>query len=125
MSDLKTILLVEDEELFRGMLADLLRFDDYEVIEASGGDEAVAAAASHSGQINLVITDINLHGMTGVELVEQLTQKHPSLRVIYMSGDTLAGAVGDAKVHPGAAFLQKPFDSTTLLDKVRELLAAA
>ncbi|MDB6057867.1 MAG: sensor hybrid histidine kinase [Verrucomicrobiales bacterium] len=125
MSEPKTILLVEDEELFRGMLADLLRFDDYNVIEACGGDEAIAAADSHSGQIDIVITDINLQGMTGVELVERLAQKHPRLAVIYMSGDTLAGAVGDAKVHPGAAFLQKPFESTALLDKVRELLSAA
>jgi DNA-binding NtrC family response regulator len=120
----KTILLVEDEELFRGMLADLLRFDDYNVIEANNGDEAVAQVDSHSGQIDLVVTDINMHGMTGVELVNRLTEKHSSLGVIYMSGDTLAGAVGNAKIHPRAEFLQKPFESTTLLNKVRDVLNA-
>ena len=123
MSDLKTILLAEDEDLFRGMLADLLRFDDYNVLEASNGQEAVSAADSHAGRIDLVITDINLHGMTGLELAEQLVQKHSGMGIIYMSGDTLSGAIGHAKVQPGAAFLQKPFDSTALLDKVREVLA--
>ncbi len=120
----KTILLVEDEELLRGMLADLLRFDDYNVLEANNGDEAVAAADSHSGPLHLVITDINLHGMTGMEVVDRLTQKHSDLGVIYMSGDTLSGAIGSAKVHPGAAFLQKPFESTALLNTVRDVLTA-
>lgn len=125
MSAPKTILLAEDEELFRSMLADLLRFDDYNVLEAGSGDEAVSAAESHSGPIDLVITDINLHGMTGVELAERLVRKHSSMGIIYMSGDTLSGAAGNGKVQPGAAFLQKPFESTTLLDKVREVLAVA
>lgn len=125
MSVPKTILLAEDEDLFRGMLADLLRFDDYNVLEASSGDEAVSAADSHSGHIDLIITDINLHGMTGIELAERLVQKYSSMGIIYMSGDTLSGAVGHGKVHPGASFLQKPFDSTAFLDKVREVLAVA
>jgi DNA-binding response OmpR family regulator len=126
MSVPKTILLAEDEDLFRSMLADLLRFDDYNVLEASNGDEAVSAADSHSGRIDLVITDINLHGMTGLELAERLIQKHSGMGIIYMSGDTLSGAAaGRGHVQPGAAFLQKPFESTALLDKVREVLALA
>jgi two-component system cell cycle sensor histidine kinase/response regulator CckA len=123
MSDTaKTILLVEDEELFRGMLADILRFDDYTVLEAGNGDEAVFVAGSHPAPIHLIVTDINLHGMTGIELTDQLVQRHPSLGIIYMSGDTLSAAVGDGKVRDGAQFLQKPFDSTAFLDKVRETL---
>lgn len=123
MSALRTILLAEDEELFRSMLADLLRFDDYNVLEASNGHEAVSAADAHSGRIDLIITDINLHGMTGLELADRLVQKHSGMGIIYMSGDTLSGATGHGKVHPGAAFLQKPFESTALLEKVREVLA--
>jgi two-component system, cell cycle sensor histidine kinase and response regulator CckA len=124
MSDPKTILLVEDEELFRGMLADLLRFDDYNVLEAESGDTAVKVANLHPGKIDLLITDINLHGMTGLELADQLIQQHNGLGILYMSGDTLSGAACGGKVQPGAQFLQKPFESTTLLDKVRETLQA-
>lgn len=122
MSDQKTILLVEDEELFRGMLADLLRFDDYNVLDAASGDEALAANDSHSGRIDLLITDINLHGITGVELANKLVQRHNQLGVLYMSGDTLEGAAGPGNVQRDAHFLQKPFEASALLNKVRQLL---
>jgi two-component system cell cycle sensor histidine kinase/response regulator CckA len=122
MSDSKTILLVEDEELFRGMLGDLLRFDDYNVLEAASGDEALGVASSHAGGIDLVVTDINLNGMNGLELTHELIKQHPRMGIIYMSGDTLSGAVGDEKIPDGAQFLPKPFESTALLDKVRQTL---
>lgn len=122
MSDSKTILLVEDEELFRSMLADLLRFDDYSVMEAASGDEALTAARSHVGCIDLVVTDINLSGMTGLQLTNELLKQHPRMGIIYMSGDTLSGAFGDEKMPDGAQFLPKPFESTALLEKVRQTL---
>src|SRR4051812_29369832 len=122
MSDQKTILLVEDEELFRGMLADLLRFDDYRVLDAGSGDTALAAAESHGGTIDLLITDINLYGITGLELADKLAERHSNLGVLYMSGDTLEGAAGEANVRPDAHFLQKPFEASALLDKVRQIL---
>lgn len=125
MSDLKTILLVEDEELFRGMLGDLLRFDDHNVLEAGSGDEALSVATAHNGQIDLVLTDINLQGMNGLQLTGELMKQHPRMGIIFMSGDTLSGAAGDEKVPDGAQFLQKPFESTALLDKVRETLKLA
>jgi two-component system cell cycle sensor histidine kinase/response regulator CckA len=123
MSDSKTILLVEDEELFRGMLGDLLRFDDYNVLEAGSGDEALDVVGAHSGPIDLVLTDINLNGMNGLQLTNRLKEQHPRMGIIYMSGDTLSGAAGDEKVPEGAQFLPKPFESTALLDKVRETLS--
>jgi DNA-binding NtrC family response regulator len=122
MSEPKTILLVEDEELFRSMLADLLRFDDYNVMEAGTGDEALTAARSHPGQIDLVVTDINLDGMTGLQMTNEMMKQHPRMGIIYMSGDTFYGAFGDANIPTGAQFLQKPFESTALLAKVRETL---
>jgi two-component system cell cycle sensor histidine kinase/response regulator CckA len=122
MSDSKTILLVEDEELFRGMLGDLLRFDDHNVLEAGSGDEALSVAGSHQGEIDLVVTDINLQGMTGLELANHLMKQHPRMGIIYMSGDTLPGAAGGDEVPTGVQFLQKPFESTVLLNKVRETL---
>ena len=125
MSDSKTILLVEDEELFRGMLGDLLRFDDYNVLEAASGDEALGVAGSHGGGIDLIVTDINLNGMNGVTLTHELMKQHPRMGIIYMSGDTLSGAVGGEKIPDGAQFLPKPFESTALLDKVRQTLEAS
>src|SRR5262249_25107129 len=122
MNDSKTILLVEDEELFRTMLGDLLRFDDYHVLEAGGGDEALGVAGAHAVQIDLVVTDINLSGMTGLQLTRELIKQHPRIGIIYMSGDTLSGATGDEQVPAGAGFLQKPFESAAFLDKVRKTL---
>jgi DNA-binding NtrC family response regulator len=104
------------------MLADLLRFDDYNVLEAGSGADAMTVAQTHSGPIDLVITDINLHGMSGVELTQKLVQQYPRIGIIYMSGDALSAAAGAGNVQPAAQFLQKPFASTALLDTVRRVL---
>lgn len=124
MSESKTILLVEDEDLFRGMLADVLRFDDYNVVEAGSGDEALTVASSQSA-IDLVVTDINLNGLTGLQLTNELLKQHPRMGIIYMSGDTQSGAFGGEKVPEGAQFLPKPFESTALLAKIRQTLCMA
>lgn len=118
----ETVLVVEDAEAMRKMTCDFLLSRGYTVLEAKDGPEAIGLAASHPGQIHLLVTDLVMPGMNGRELAEQLCATYENLRVLYISGYT-----GDAVVRLGildgaAAFLQKPFTLHSLASKVREVL---
>lgn len=114
----ETILLVEDEEFVRTLLAEVLRGRGYSVIEALDGADALRQFDRH-GSIDLLVTDVVMPGMPGPALVEQLSRRHPRLRVLFLSG-----YAGDASILPDASFLQKPFTPSTLARKVREVLDA-
>jgi PAS domain S-box-containing protein len=118
----ETILLVEDEESVRQLVRDTLASKGYKVIEAEGGDSGLAAALSHPGAIDLVITDVVMPGMGGRDLVKQLAQARPETKVLYLSGYTEDAIVSDGSIDKGTAFLQKPFSLIHLSKKVRELL---
>jgi CheY-like chemotaxis protein len=121
----ETILLVEDEESVRQLVRETLAARGYHVIEACNGNAALALAASQSETIHLVITDIVMPGLSGHELVEQLTPARPSIKVLYLSGyaqDALATPLASGAQK---AFLQKPFTLQSLSRKVREVLGPA
>jgi len=118
----ETILLVEDEESMRQLAAEYLRGKGYTVLVAEDPDAAIAIAATHSGPIHLLLTDVILPGMSGVKLAERLATSHPQRRVLYVSGYT-----ADAIVHHGGqganfAFLSKPFSLSSLARKIRTVL---
>ena len=91
------------------------------MLEASHGTAALAVAAAHPGPIALLLTDIVMPEMTGVELAQRLLAARPSLRVLFMSGyapnDVLDGSLG-----PHSDFQPKPFTAAILASRVRELL---
>jgi signal transduction histidine kinase/ActR/RegA family two-component response regulator len=119
----ETILVVEDNVEVRGLAISALKMQGYTMLEASNGEEALRLAAAHSGDIHLLLTDIVMPGMSGRALAEQLTARHPQLRVIYMSGYT--HEVIDAHMavpEPGQPFLQKPFTTQEVVRAVREAL---
>jgi two-component system, cell cycle sensor histidine kinase and response regulator CckA len=118
----ETILLVEDEESVRQLVRDTLTAKGYKVIDAENGEAGLAAAKSHKGKINLVITDVVMPGMGGRELVKQLATTHPGTKVLYLSGYTEDAIVSDGSIEKGTAFLQKPFTLQNLSRKVREVL---
>ena len=121
MHDPKTILLAEDEDLFRSMLADLLRFDDYNVLEAGNGDEAVSAADAHSGRIDLVITDINLHGMTGLELASRLRADRWRFPILLITAAPSPAIVTRATPLGIETVLRKPFAESDIVAFVEGL----
>jgi two-component system cell cycle sensor histidine kinase/response regulator CckA len=118
----ETVLLVEDEESVRQLVRDTLVAKGYKVLEAEGGESGLAAAASHQGKIDLVITDVVMPGMGGRDLVKHLAKARPGTKVLYLSGYTEDAIVSDGSIESGTAFLQKPFSLQNLSRKVREVL---
>jgi two-component system cell cycle sensor histidine kinase/response regulator CckA len=117
----ETILLVEDEALVRAVASSTLRAKGYRVLEAVNGVEALAVAAAHHGPIELLVTDVVLPQMGGVELATNLARVRPETRVLYTSGYTQDPVVLQGAASEGA-YLPKPYVGEALARRVRELL---
>lgn len=121
-----TILLVDDEELLRAGVQEMLEMSGYTVITAPNGHEAMACLNQHA--IDLVITDLVMPKMDGVDFVEQLREIWPDVPVIVVSGSTrnIMQRYGiDSIQVPGAdASLSKPFKGVDLLSQIKSLLAS-
>ena len=89
--------------------------------EAAGGDEALAAWE----EVDVLVTDVVMPGMTGQELAQVAVERNPDLRVVYMSGHTEDVLVRNGARERDLAFVQKPFTRDTLLRAVEDALAAA
>jgi two-component system cell cycle sensor histidine kinase/response regulator CckA len=118
----ETILLVEDNAEVRGLARQVLERQGYTLLEAGNGQQALALAASHTGPIHLLLTDVIMPGMSGSSLSERLVQSHPDVRILYMSGYTDDTIRHHGVLGTGIAFLQKPFNSSDLARKVRTVL---
>jgi two-component system, cell cycle sensor histidine kinase and response regulator CckA len=116
------ILLVEDEDAVRLVAARVLRNEGYTVVEARNGQDALGFLEEHGSSVDLVLTDVVMPDMGGLELAAQLRTSRPQLKLIYMSGYA-EGDKLDPQFRPfDASFLQKPFSAIDLLVKVREVL---
>jgi len=118
----ETVLLVEDEQSVRELVRDTLIGKGYRVVEAENGETGLTMAAKHEGNIDLVITDVVMPGMGGREMAQRLTETHPKIKVLYLSGYTEDTVVSEGAAESGTAFLQKPFTLQHLSRKVREVL---
>ncbi len=120
-----TVLLVEDEDMVRGLVRETLELAGYEVLEARHGKEALTVCDQHPGPIHLMVTDVVMPEMGGPELVKHLPARRSGMKVLFLSGHAQA-----AFDHPGltstkAAFLQKPFALDAFTRKVRDVLDEA
>ena len=118
----ETILVAEDEAALRSIAERILRRAGYDVITAASGPEALALAEQHPGPIHLLLSDVVMPDMSGLDLAERLTRTAPQLRVVLMSGytnDPRLQAVGSSAI---CHFLPKPFTATELLRRVRTAL---
>lgn len=117
----ETILLAEDSKMVRELTRELLEARGYKIIEASNGEEALEICRTHSGAIDLILSDIIMLKMTGRELAEQAVQLRPGIKVVLMSGyaDEITT---DQIVKTGFQFIAKPFTSNALATKIRETL---
>jgi two-component system cell cycle sensor histidine kinase/response regulator CckA len=120
----ETILLVEDDEAVRELTEMVLQSYGYHVLVAEEPTHAQELSDTPGQNIALVLTDVVMPSMSGRELVRRLTDKHPHLRVLYMSGYTDNVITSGGVLEPGLAFLQKPFTPASLASKVREVLDA-
>jgi len=116
------LLLVEDDKSVRDLAARIFRERGYKVTVAAEGTEALRAFAAAPDQIDLVVTDLIMPGMSGRELVQALHHIRPNLKALYVSGYTEDEIVRRGLHDPGVAFLQKPFTADVLVSRVRALL---
>ena len=118
----ETVLLVDDEESVRSMVSDALKLYGYNVLEAGNGEEAIQVAGKHSGEIDLLVTDLVMPRMGGRELAENLRPFHSNMKILFISGYTAQAAVNLGVLDQDAPFLHKPFSIDTFLLKVREVI---
>lgn len=120
----QTILVVEDEGAVRLILRESLLRAGYRVLEAAHGGEALAVAASHEGELHLLLCDLVLPGMSGVVLAERLAERHPGLRTVFMSGHDEEAIERYGLQMDRVCYLGKPFTRATLTERIREALEA-
>jgi two-component system, cell cycle sensor histidine kinase and response regulator CckA len=115
------VLLVEDENVVREITGQVLTHAGYDVLESNGPREALRVASGHPGKIDLLLTDVVMPEMNGVELADRLQNLQPDLITILMSGYAECDVL--RKITSGSAMhIQKPFTIDTLLARVAEAL---
>jgi two-component system cell cycle sensor histidine kinase/response regulator CckA len=123
-ADTPTILLVEDESSVRRLIHKILEREGYQLLVAGSAEEAEALAAAYRDRIDLLIADVVMPGITGIELAERLRKLHPGVRVLFISGyrhDTLEyQGLLDRRLN----LLTKPFPGSELLKRVRAAMAS-
>jgi CheY-like chemotaxis protein len=119
----QTILIVEDDATIRGNVRECLQQLGYHVVEAENGEAALQVYDRLHGKIDLVLSDLVMPGMGGYELAGQLAQRHPGVRMLFMSGYTEDSAARRDILLQGSAFLQKPFSVADLSTAVHQALA--
>ena len=117
-----TILIAEDEPSVRGFLRIALGISGYSLLESAHGHDAIRLAAAHPGPIHVLLTDMTMPGMSGIQLAERLILARPFLKVLYLSGMDEEDLFPDGVLPPNSAFLQKPFSVQSLHAAVRALL---
>ena len=112
------VLLAEDEAQVRGLIEAILGTAGYETVSAESGENALEVLASLAGPVDILLTDVVMGGMGGVELAKRVREQHPDLPVLFMSGYTELELPEDARL------LHKPFMPDELLQTLREVLDA-
>ncbi len=118
----ETILLVEDEQGVREAILHFLHQRGYTVLEADRPRIAMEIAKEHHGPIHLLLTDIVMPDMNGLELAKKVKAYRPTIKVLYMSGYTDRGLGGGATIGEDVHVLQKPFGFEVLGRRLRDIL---
>jgi CheY-like chemotaxis protein len=120
-----TILVVDDEDAVRTLARQILQMQGYTILEACDGEEALEVYAQHADAIDLLVTDVVMPRRTGPDLAQRLTEREPTLPVLFLSGCNrddadLGQSLGGRQPH----FLAKPFRPVDLVRLVGEILSA-
>ncbi len=118
----ETVLLVEDEDMVRTLVKEILQREGYTVLEAHDGTEAVHLCQQQVGPVHLLVTDVVMPHMSGRELAEKVLLLHPETRVLFMSGYTDNISLQSGILKKETSFIAKPFTPDLLASKVREVL---
>jgi two-component system, cell cycle sensor histidine kinase and response regulator CckA len=115
------VLVVDDETAVRRFAARVLEREGFSVLEAEHGADALELLATHAAMVEVVVSDIVMPHLNGVELMERLATSYPDLPVILMSGYATA-ALADLGIASPCSVIPKPFASDRLLEEVRRCL---
>jgi DNA-binding NtrC family response regulator len=118
----RTILIVDDEVKMRALLSLCLTRHGFSILEAGCGEEALRICKESEGPIHLLLVDVVMPGMSGVELAPQIMAMRPDIKVILMSGYRDDQIFLNAALNPNTPFFHKPFTLEALIEKVQELL---
>ena len=118
----ETILVVEDEAGVRALIERGLSKLGYRVLLAGTGEEALVISSSYDGRIHLLLTDVVMPGMSGVDVAHRLLSGRPEMRILYMSGYTNDAMLRRGVQTAGTPFIQKPFTMQSLGHKLRSIL---
>jgi CheY-like chemotaxis protein len=119
----ETILLVEDEELVRKLAVESLQRYGYTILEAPNGDKALPICQGYQGKIDLLITDLVMPGINGIELARRFRDARPGVPVLLMSGYAEYAVEHLGDMADKQYFLQKPITPSNLSRKVREMFS--
>jgi two-component system cell cycle sensor histidine kinase/response regulator CckA len=118
----ETVLVVEDEEMVRQLASQVLRRSGYVVLEAANAGEALLIGERHEGTIHLLLSDVVMPRVSGVDLARRLKQQRPAIKVLFMSGYTEEAMAQHGLLDVNFGLLEKPFTPQALLTEVRETL---
>jgi len=118
----ETVLVVEDEDQLRKLITQVLQTQGYEVLETSCGDDALMIYKERKEPIHLLLTDVVMPRMSGVQLVERCREVGQEFKVLYMSGYAESMIMHPEELVTGINCIRKPFTVHSLARKVREIL---
>ena len=120
----RTILIVDDEAKMRAILSLWVTRHGFSVLEAKCGEDALQICKDFDELIHLLLVDVVMPGMSGVELAPQIMALRPDIKVILMSGYRDDQIFLNAALNPNTPFFHKPFTLEALIEKIQELLTA-
>jgi CheY-like chemotaxis protein len=118
----RTILVVEDDPAVRGVIQEVLSLSGYRVVEAANGEDAIARCRHHDGHFDLLLTDVVMPHLGGRQLAQQLHERYPQMKVLFISGYMDDAILREGLSRDGMAFLPKPFSPEALEQKIRDML---
>ena len=120
----ETVLVVDDDPLALDLIELTLTPLGYKVLLASSGEEALQVAENREEKIDLLLTDMILTGITGLDLVKQFVNRYPKIKVMFMSGFICPSMAHQDVALSEKAFVLKPFTTNTLARKMRAVLGS-
>jgi CheY-like chemotaxis protein len=121
--EIATVLVVDDDPVLLNIVKEQISANGYQPIVASSGEEALEVVPKKT-KIDLLLTDIKMPGISGLDLAKQISTLYPEIKVLFMSGYTLPESLFSISGKE-VAFLQKPFPTDALIAKMKYILGVS